>query len=136
MGNEYIFFDASLRDRFVGFVSAQSIACQTRPDAMEGFLVELPDELDEDVSDAIEAQYQALMDEQMVLAESTEGWVTHQMAGVTITRSDGSTCVVRLPADIARPLLEHFAPEQVHALVQTIAHSLDNPIDEPLCRKV
>lgn len=136
MGTEYIFFNETLRDRFVQFVSAQSIACQARQDAMEGFLVELPDELDEDVSDAIEAQYRTLMDEQMVMAESKEGWVSHQVVGVTITRPDGSPCVVRLPADIARPLLEHFAPEQIHALVLAIAHSLDNPIDGPLCRRV
>lgn len=136
MGNEYIFFDEALRDRFVQFVSARSISCQARQDTMEGFLVELPDELDEDVSDAIEAQYQTLMDEQMVLAESKEGWVSHQVAGVAITRPDGSTCVVRLPADIARPLLENFSPEQIHALVFAIANSLDNPVNGPLCHKV
>lgn len=136
MGIEYIFFDEALRDRFVQFVSAQSIACRARQDTMEGFLVELPDELDEAVLDAIEEEYQLLMDEQMVLAESRDDWVSHQVAGVTITRADGSPCVVRLPVEIARPLLEHFAPDQIHALVLAIAHSLDNPIDGPLCRKV
>ncbi len=135
MGSEYIFFDEALRDRFVQFVSARSIACRARQDAMEGFLVVLPDELDEDVSDAIEAQYQTLMDEQMVLAESKEGWISHQVAGVAITRPDGSPCVVRLPAAIARPLLEHFEPDQIQALVLAIAHSIDNPIHGPLCRK-
>jgi len=136
MGNEYIFFDEALRDRFLQFVSARSISSQTRQDAMEGFLVELSGKLDEDVLDAIEAQYQALMDEQIVLAESVEGWVSHQMAGVEISRPDGNTCVVRLPADIARPLLENFSPEQIHTLVSAIASSLDNPGNGPLCRKV
>ena len=135
MGNDYIFFDEALRERFVRFVSARSIACQVRPDTMEGWIVELSDELDDDASNAIEAQYQALMDEQMVLAESTEGWVSHRVVGVPITRSDGSSCVVRLPAETARPLLEHFTPEQVHALGLAIAHSLDNPSDGPLCDK-
>jgi plasmid stabilization system protein ParE len=57
------------------------------------------------------------------------------VAGVTVTRADGSTCVVRLSAEVARPLLENFTPEQVQALVQAIAHSLDNPVDGPLCRR-
>jgi len=135
MGNDYIFFDEALRERSVQFVSARSIACQVRPDTMEGWIVELSDELDDDASNAIEAQYQALMDEQTVLAESTEGWVSHRVVGVPITRADGSSCVVRLPAQTARPLLEHFTPEQVHALVLAIAHSLDNPSDGPLCDK-
>ena len=135
MGIEYIFFDDALRDRFVRFVSAQSIACHTRQDAMEGFVVELPDEPDDAVMDAIEAQYQALMNEQMLMAESKEGWVNRRVASINLTRPDGSHCAVRLPAEVARPLLEHFAPDQIHALVLAIAHSLDNPIDGPLCRK-
>jgi hypothetical protein len=135
MGDEYIFFDEALRDRFVQYLTAQSIACRSRPDAMEGWVVELPDESDDDVSQAIEARYEVLMDEQMVLAESRQDWVSHRVVGVPITRGDGTSCVVRVPAEIARPLLEHFTPEQVHALVLAIAHSLDNPIDGPLCRK-
>ncbi len=136
MGNDYIFFDEALRDRFVQFAAARAIGCRCRQDTMEGLIVELPDELDEEASAAIDAQYQALMDEQMVLAESTQGWVSQRSAGVPITRADGSSCVVRLPAEIARPLLEHFTPEQVHALVLAIAHSLDNPGDGPLCGRL
>lgn len=135
MGDDYIFFDEALRERFVRFLSARSIVCEVRPDTMEGWIVELSDELDDEASNAVEAHYQTLMDEQTVLAESNEGWVNHRVVGVPITRADGSSCVVRLPAQTARPLLEHFTPEQVHALVQAIAHSLDHPGDGPLCRK-
>jgi hypothetical protein len=135
MADEYIFFDEGLRDRFVQFVTGRSIACRSRADAMEGLLVELPDGLDDDVSDAVEAQYQALMDEQVVLAESRADWATRRVAAVPVTRPDGSRCVIRLPAEIARPLLEHFTAEQVQALAQAIANGLDNPSDEPLCRR-
>jgi len=135
MGDEYIFFDEALRDRFVQFVTERSIAWRARADAMEGLLVELPDELDDDVSDAIEAQYQALMDEQVVLAESRADWATRRVAAVPVTRPDGSPCVIRLPADIARPLLEHFTASQVQALVQAIANGLDNPSVDSLCRR-
>jgi hypothetical protein len=135
MGNEYIFFDEALRDRFVQFLAASSLAWETRADTMECFVVALLQEPDDALLNQIEAHYQALMDEQMLLAESRGDWVTHQVAGVTVTRADGSTCVVRLSAEVARPLLENFTPEQVQALVQAIAHSLDNPVDGPLCRR-
>jgi hypothetical protein len=135
-GTEYIFFDEDLRDRFVQAVSARALTCQTREDAMEGFIVELPTEPDEDTLDALEAEYDVLMEEQMVRAESRPDWVSHQVAGVSITRGDGSPCMVRLPASIARGLLEHFAPDDIHALVTAIAHSLEHPVDGPLCRKV
>jgi hypothetical protein len=135
MGDEYVFFDEALLERFVQFVTDRSITWRARADAMEGLLVELPDELDDDVSDAVEAQYQALMDEQVVLAESRPDWATRRVAAVPITRPDGGRCVVRLPSEIARPLLEHFTPEQLHALVAAIADSLDSPSDTPLCRR-
>jgi hypothetical protein len=134
MGNDYIFFDESLRDRFVQFLSERSQPFDTRADTIEGFIVALRDEPDDAALEAIEALYQTLMDEQMLLAESRTGWVTHQAIGITVTRADGTTQVVRLSADLARPLLEHFSAEQAQALVQAIAHNLDHPVSGPLCR--
>lgn len=134
-GTEYIFFDADLRDRFMQALSERALACQTRADAMEGFVVSLPVEPDEDTLDAIEEEYETLMEEQMLRAESRPEWVSHQVAGVRVTRSDGSACTVRLPAAIARSLLANFSAEEVHDLVTAIAYSLDNPVDGPLCKK-
>ena len=135
MGNQYIFFDEQLRDRFMQHVTQHSLGCEMRPDTMEGFVVELSEEPEDEVLDALEAQYETLMDEQIALAECREGWITHQVAGVGITRADGSPCVVRLPAAVARPLLANFTTEQVQALVQAVAQSLENPIDGPLCKR-
>jgi hypothetical protein len=134
-GTEYIFFDAELRDRFVQAVSAWNLVYQTRADTMEGFVVALPEEPDEATLDALEETYEALMDEQLLLAESRPDWVSHQVAGVQITRADGSACTVRLPATMARSLLASFSAEEVHELVTAIAHSLDNPVNGPLCKK-
>jgi len=134
-GTEYIFFDADLRDRFMQALSQRAVACQTRDDAMEGFVVSLPVEPDEGTLEAIEEEYEALMEEQMLRAESRPDWVSHRVAGVPIMLSDGSPCTVRLPPDVARPLMERFTAEEAHALVTAIAHSLENPIDGPLCKK-
>lgn len=135
MATEYIFFDADLRERFVQAVAARALACQVREDAMEGFVVRLPDEAGDDVLAAMEAEYEALMNEQMLRAEARPDWVSHQVAGVRFTRADGSAGTVRLPAAVARPLMERFTAEEAHALVSAIAHSLENPVDGPLCRK-
>jgi hypothetical protein len=75
------------------------------------------------------------MEEQMLRAESRPEWVSHQVAGVQIVRLDGSAAVVRLPATIARGLLENFSTDEIHALVTAIAHSLEHPVDGPLCKK-
>ncbi|HCY16643.1 MAG: hypothetical protein A2Z93_14870 [Curvibacter sp. GWA2_64_110] len=135
MATEYIFFDADLRERFVQAVAARALACQVQEDAMEGFVVRIPDDPADEVLEAIEAEYEALMNEQMLRAEARPDWVSHQVAGVRFTRADGSAGMVRLPAAVARPLMERFSAEEAHALVSAIAHSLENPVDGPLCRK-
>lgn len=136
MGFEYVFFDETLRDRFVRFATGHGIASAVRKDGIEGFVVELPDGLADALQEAVDAEYESLMDEQMLLAESNEEWVGNRVAGVTVALADGSSRVVRLPAPVARRLFEHFAPEEVHEIVSAIAQSLENPIDGPLCRKV
>lgn len=135
MSSEYVFFDDVVRDRFVRYLTDRGIACAARDDEIAGSVVEFPDDLPDEVLDAIEAEYEALMDEQMALASSKEGWVTHQAVGITVTLSDGQPRQVRLPPDIARQLLERFTAEEVHELVTAIARSLENPIDGPLCHK-
>ena len=135
MATGYVFFEADLRDRFVQGLIAHALQSSMREDAMEGWVVELAAEPDDDTLQALEADYEALMQEQMQRAEARPDWGSHQVASLSITRSDGSTAVVRLPPAVARPLMEHFTAEQAHALVTAIAHSLENPVDGPLCRK-
>jgi len=135
VSHEYIFFDEALRDRFVRFLTDRGIASHSRADEIEGSVVALPDDLADEVMDAIEDEYGLLMDEQMALAEAREGWVTHQAVGISVTLADGQSRQVRLPPDIARRLLEHFTAEETHELVTAIARSLENPKDGPLCHK-
>ena len=135
MGFEYMFFDEALRNRFVAFASERGIASTVRKDRMEGFVVELPDGLADDLQDAVEAEYESIMDAQMLLAESDTELVSHHVAGVTVALADGTTRLVRIPPPIARRLFEHFTPEEVHEIATAIAQSVENPVDGPICRK-
>lgn len=135
MTTGYVFFDTDLRDRFVQALVARALACTTREDPMEGFVVELAEDPPDEVLEAIEADYEALMQEQMLRAEERPDWVSHRVAGVPITLSDGRAAVVRLPPPVARTLMERYSAGEAQDLVAAIAHSLENPIDGPLCRK-
>lgn len=138
MANEYIFFDASLRDRFMRFAAARGVAGTTRPDAMEGHVVALPDTIDDDEAlvDALETEYEALMDEQQALVEAEEATQTRDLLGVAVTLPDGSPCTVRLPAALARRLFAAFSVEEIHELVAAVASSVANPNDGPICRDI
>ena len=105
MGFEYMFFDAALRDRFMAFASGHGIASTMRQDEIAGFVVVLPDGLADELQDAVDAEYESIMDEQMLLAESDTELVSHHAAGVTVTLADGTTRAIRIPPAIARRLL-------------------------------
>ena len=135
MGFEYMFFDEALRDRFLDFVSRHGIAGTVRKDEIAGHVVELSDGLADELQDAIEAEYESIMDEQMLLAESDEDLVSHHAVGLTVTLTDGTTRAVCIPPAIARRLFEHFTPGEVHEIATAIAQSVENPIDGPICHK-
>lgn len=135
MGFEYMFFDDALRDRFVAFATAHGVASTVRPDEIAGFVVTLPDGLADDLQDAIEAEYDTIMEAQMLLAESDSDLVSHHATGITVTLADGSTRAVRIPPPIARRLFEHFTVDEIHEIASAIAQSIESPSDGPICRK-
>ena len=132
--NEYIFFDAGLSDRFVAFLAVRGIAGQVRPDAMEGFVVTVADGVPDDVDDAIEDEYAALMAEQQRLVEESDDDGARDLMAVTVALPGGAERTVRLPAHYARRLFDHFSIEEIQGLVSAIAHSVLTPIDGPICR--
>ena len=134
MGIEYIFFKKSFCDRFVQFIASRGIACKLRKDEMDGFVAELPDDLDDAVMEAVDAEYDSLTEEQEAQAETEEGWLTSDAMGVEIKLADGRPCVVRIPAAFIRRLTENFSPEEIHALVSAIAQGVENPVAGPICQ--
>ncbi|MGE5466582.1 MAG: hypothetical protein ACM3Y9_04075 [Ignavibacteria bacterium] len=134
MATEYIFFDAALRDRFVAFAATHGIQSQVRSDPIADHVVVLPDHLDDEVADALEAEYEILMDEQMALTNASDDDDARDLMGVGVTLPDGTACTVRLPAALARRLFDAFSPEEIHEVVEAIAASVANPVDGPICR--
>ncbi len=133
--SSYIFFEADLCDRFVQVLARHGLGCTQRADAIEGLVVELDAEPGDTLLEALEAEYEALMDEQMLRAGDHADWGTHQVASLRVTLPGGNTAEVRLPPDVARTLLERYSIDEAHALVSAIAQSLADPQDGPLCRR-
>ncbi len=133
--NEYMLCDPVLCDRFVRFATDLGLVPEIRPDQIEGFVVALPDDLTDDIEEAIEDEYEALMAEQVSLMESAGDSSARILMRVTATLADGSPCIVQLPAAYARRLFEHFTTEEIHQLVSAIVQSAMDPVEGPMCRK-
>ena len=132
--NEYILFDAALCQRFLKVLADHGLPGEVRPDQIEGFVVTAPGGMPDEVEQAIEDEYQALMAEQVTLVEAAgEGGRTLMRIGATL--ADGSTRIVQLPAVHGRLLFEHFSVEEIHDLVSAIVQSALNPVEGPICRE-
>ena len=130
--DEFIFFDASLRDRFVEHAGKLDVACELRDDTM-GLVVAVSEELADDVVDDLEAYYDELQDEQADLMSRTEGGLG-KLAGFKLVLPDGQTCMVPLQTDMANRLLACFSLEEIQILFDTVARSALDPGNSHLCQ--
>jgi len=128
---DYIFFDANLRDRFVKHTNDLGVACDSRDDNM-GLVVAVPEDLSDDLMDAIENHYDELEKEQSRLMSEAEGGLK-MLAGLNFVLPDGETCMVPLQPDMAKRLLSCFSLEEIQALFSTVARSALDPKEGHLC---
>jgi len=128
---EYIFFDVALRDRFMSYAQQLSVPCTAIDDTM-GFVVEIPEDLADDVADAIEAHYDKLETEQesMSLAEGD----LHRLAGFGFKLPDGQARLLPVQPDIANRLMAHFTLAEIQSLLNDVARYTLEPPNEHLCK--
>lgn len=134
--NDYIIFDAALRDRFIAFLAERGVQSSWKADTIEGYVVAVAAELDEDLEDEIEDAYEALMDEQQALVESggPDGTgAAPSLMSVEVGLKDGRAITIHIPALYARRLHEHFSVDEIRGLVGFIAQSAVDPAAGPAC---
>lgn len=131
---EYMFFDEELRQRFVAYARARGIECILPMDNM-GLVAATPEDLDETVSDELDDYYDELMEEQADRVDAADCKATHQAAGIRVTLQDGRPCMIRLEPAMANRLLAAFTLVEMQELVNVIARSVENPNNEPVCKR-
>jgi hypothetical protein len=130
--NDYIFFDATLQNEFVAYAASLGITCSKRDDPL-GMVVEVPEDIDEELEDALEDRYAELQEKQSEMLEQEEGGF-NRLAGLRYTLPNGESRMVALQADVASRLLSVFSLEEVQALFETVAHSALHEDDRTLCQ--
>ncbi len=131
---EYVFFDAVIRDRFVAFLQARGVEASLPEEADdEGFIVMVPDDLEEALADAIDEQYEQLLEETAAMADAADGDEARSAAGVRVLLSDETPCNVRIDPQLMARLLNCISLEELRDLVQEIAWQVEDPDDSPIC---
>lgn len=125
---EYIFFHESLRDRFVDFLRAQGVEAELSE--ADGLMVAVPDDLDDELSERIENEYDLLLQEH---TEVMDGILEKDVAGVRVVLANGMPATIRLDPDLLARLLQSISMEELRDMVQAIAEQVEHPDDRPLC---
>ncbi|MHB1589936.1 MAG: hypothetical protein ACYCTW_00125 [Sulfuricella sp.] len=128
---EYIFFNAELAERFAEFARLIGSGCEERNDNM-GLVVAVPEDLDEELGNRLETYYAHLLDEQAEMVEETEPDLKHTTA-INITLGDGRPCAIRIEPAMMNRLMSCLSIDEIRRLATTIARSVENPDDKPLC---
>ncbi|MDD2913920.1 MAG: hypothetical protein PHP70_01240 [Gallionella sp.] len=129
---EYIFFDANLQNKFVEYAAGLGVAAALQDDPM-GLVVAIPEDIGEDVEDALEECYSRLQEEQSDLLAQAEGGLK-QLAGFRYTMPDGQSRMVPLPTDTASRLLSVFSLEEVQVLFEAVARNALSCEEKTLCQ--
>ncbi len=130
---EYVFFEESIRDKFVTFLDESSVEHRI---AEDGMTVEVSEETDEATGDAIDECYEALLQENMELMEQGDDALEKNVAGVQVQLSDGAICTVRLDPDLVGRILGCISMEELRDMVQEVAHWVELKDNSPLCHVV
>ena len=129
---EYIFFNATLRDAFVEYARSLGITCILQNDAM-GLVVEIPENISEELTDALEAIYDNLQEKQSQLLTKEQGGLK-QLAGFHFNLPGGQPRMVPLQIDIANRLMAGFSLAEIQAMFEAVALSALNPLEDHLCK--
>lgn len=130
---EYVFFEASIRDKFVTFLADKAVEHRL---AEDGMTVEVSEDTDEATGDAIDLCYETLLQENMELMEQGDDALEKNVAGVQVQLSDGAICTVRLDPDLVGRILGCISMEELRDMVQDVAHWVELKDNSPLCHVV
>lgn len=132
---EYVFFDRRPFERFVDFVAECNVQAETVL-AEELFEVRLPEELEDELSDRIEAFYEEMMAfNQSLYDREQAGEGDHHSAGVVVNLSNGKTVYANVEPVLLGRIMEVLTPEEFGDLVNAIVDAVESPDERSLCQR-
>jgi hypothetical protein len=121
---EYLFFDQRPWQDFVDYVRRLGVPVETAQDDEE-WLVYLPEELDDETDEKIEAHYEILLEMSELLTAEQQGEARLDTAGIKVNLMDGRAIEVEVDRQLVSRLLLVVTSEELRELVRTIAQAVE-----------
>jgi hypothetical protein len=131
---EYIFFDERPWRRFIDYLKSLDLEPQATSDD-QGWLVALPEDLDDELDEKIEAFYDQMLEMNESLVAQEEGQAQVHTAGVNLTLANGRVVQAAVDPKLMQRLLSVITPEELGELVNLIVDAVENPDERPLCQR-
>lgn len=131
---EYIFFDERPWRRFIDYLESLGLEPQSST-ADDGWLVALPEDLDDELDEKIEAYYEQMLEINESLVAESEGESHLHTAGINLTLGDGRVVQAVVDPKLLQRLLTAISPQELGELVDAIVTAVENPDARPLCQR-
>ncbi|RLW68612.1 MAG: hypothetical protein B6D71_13260 [gamma proteobacterium symbiont of Stewartia floridana] len=131
---EYVFFDQRPWQEFVDYLKQLGLAIETARDDEE-WLVYVPEELDDETDEKIEARYETLLEMNEHLIAAQQGTAHVDTAGINVSLIDGRVVQAEVDPQLINRLLQVVSAEELGEFVSAIALAVEQGDERPLCQR-
>ncbi|MCG7928737.1 MAG: hypothetical protein N0C88_20510 [Candidatus Thiodiazotropha lotti] len=131
---EYVFFDKRPWQDFVDYLKQLGLAIETAQDDDE-WLVYVPEELDDETDEKIEARYETLLEMNERLIADQQGGAHVELAGINVSLMDGRVVQAAVDPQLINRLLQVISVEELGELVSAVAQAVEQGDERSLCQR-
>ena len=132
---EFIFFHHNICKLFTDFIAARDIEYHTTEDD-ETITVSVSEDLDDDLIEQLENEYDRLLDLSRDQTDSDEGESreNYQKASLLITLKNGEISYAHVDMDIINRIMRTISTDELNQLIEAVADAVENPDDRSYCQ--
>ncbi|MEJ2620865.1 MAG: hypothetical protein P8163_11520 [Candidatus Thiodiazotropha sp.] len=131
---EYIFFDQRPWQDFIDYVTRLGVPVESAQDDEE-WLVYLPEELDDEIDEMVEARYEILLEMNERLIAEQQGEAHVETAGINVKLMDGRVVQAEVDPRLINRLLQVVSIEELGEFVSAIAQAVERGDERSLCQR-
>jgi hypothetical protein len=132
---DYIFFHPRPAREFADWLEQQGVATQSRNND-EGFIVEVPEDLDDELDRAVETKYEDLLEMNEELLQEEHGdEAGYHMAGITVQLKDGRVSYADIDPKLMGRMMGCVTAEEFATIVDAIVSAVENPQEQTYCQR-